>query len=69
MPEFDDWQRATLLNQIIANIGTMLVDGFYPLDMRLTARQCDLLQNLANIFDALTRAQGGPPTIEDPGGD
>ena len=67
--EFHDWQRAALLNQFIANISKKLVDGFYELDMRLTARQCDMLQGLANIFDHLARAQGGPPTIEDPGGD
>lgn len=69
VPEFHDWQRAGLLNQIISNIEPSDKSGFYRVDMNLSARQCDLLQDLANVFDALARAQGGPPPVQDQGGD
>ncbi len=68
MPEFYDWQHAALLNQIIANIKPSEKSGFYKVDMSLSARQCDELQELANVFDKLARAQGGPPKMKDPGG-
>ena len=69
MPEFHDWQHAALINQLIANIDTDMVNGYYGLEISLTARQVDQLASIAAVFDALTRAQGGPPPIQDPGGD
>ncbi len=69
MPEFQNWQHAALFNRLIANIDTEMADGYYQLEMRLTARQCDQLASIANIFEALARAGNGPPPIQDPGGD
>ncbi len=69
VPEFYDWQQAALLNQIISNITPSEKSGFYKIDLNISARQCDELQAIANVFDALARAQGGPPKMKDPGGD
>lgn len=69
MPEYLDWQHAALLNQLIANIDTDMVNGFYGLEISLTARQVDELAAIAAVFDALARAAGGPPPIQDQGGD
>ena len=69
MPEFQNWQHASLLNRLIANVDKDMVGGFYGLEMSLSARQLDQLSEIARVFDALARAQGGPPPIKDKGGD
>ena len=69
MPEFDNWQHAALLNQLVANVDTDMINGYYGLEISLTARQVDQLASIAAVFDALARAQGGPPPIQDQGGD
>jgi len=46
-----------------------MVAGYYGLRMNLTGRQLDQLHEIARVFDALARAQGGPPPIKDKGGD
>jgi len=69
MPEFQNWQHASLLNRLIANVDKDMVGGFYGLEMSLSARQLDQLSEIARVFDALARAQGGPPPIKDEGGE
>ena len=69
MPEYQDWQHASLLNRLIANVSPEMVGGYYGLEISLTARELDELSCIALTFDALARSQGGPPIPEDPGGD
>ena len=69
MPEYQDWQHAALVNQLIANIDAEMVNGYYGLEISLTARQVDELASIAQVFNALARAQGGPPPVQDEGGD
>lgn len=69
MGKHQNWQHTSFLNQLLACVDKKMIGGWYRLEMRLSPRQVDQLEELANLFETLARAEGGPPDPQEQGGD